>query len=127
MCVFVACSVNGSSETASTTAVTNSYGITHYNEPVTEENIVTVTNKYGDTVAEVTTAKSKTTNTQASSASAKSKGDNVADINSVTVSEASTATTNLPTKTTTASTQANTAKEQTQPVTDKDGWVNKWY
>lgn len=47
---LVSCSVNGSNENISTTAVTDINGTTHFYEQVTDENGKAVTNENGDTI-----------------------------------------------------------------------------
>ena len=49
---LVSCSVNGSNENISTTAVTDINGTTHFYEQVTDETGKAVTNEHGDTIYE---------------------------------------------------------------------------
>ena len=135
ICSFVACTHNSSIETVSTTAVTDGNGITHYYEPVTDENNDIVSKENGDVVTTEITVQSKATKTQTSSTSAKNNADNVIDFNTVTDNSKTTTVRNNKTETSTeistdeTTTQANTTtpQKQTQPITDKDGWINKWY
>lgn len=135
ICSFVACTHNSGSESISTTAVTDSNGITHYYEPVTDENNDIVTKENGDVVTTEITVQSKATKTQTSSISAQNEADNVIDFNTVTDNSKTTTVRNNKTETnteistdeTTTQTDTTTPQKQTQPFTDKDGWINKWY
>lgn len=135
ICSFVACTHNSGSESISTTAVTDSNGITHYYEPVTDENNDIVTKENGDVVTTEITVQSKATKTQTSSTSAQNEADNVIDFNTVTDNSKTTTVRNNKTETsteistdeTTTQTNTTTPQKQTQPITDKDGWINKWY
>lgn len=109
--IFVSCSANSSSETVSntdksTTAVTDGNGTTHYYEIITDED------------SKVSTTEKENEN------------DNVIEFESTekikeTKSEAETAVEKTTSKTET--TVHTTAQKDTQPATDKDGWVTKWY
>lgn len=135
ICSFVACKNNSSSESISTTAVTDSNGITHYYEPVTDENSDIVTKENGDVVTTEITVQSKATKAQTSLTFAQNEADNVINFNTVTDNSKTTTVRNNKTETSTeistdeTTTQANTTtpQKQTQPITDKDGWINKWY
>lgn len=135
ICSFVACTHNSSSETASPTAVTDSNGITHYYEPVTDENSDIVTKENGDVVTTEITVQSKATKAQTISTSVQNNADNVIDFNTVTDNSKTTTVRNNKTETsteistdeTTTQTSTTTPQKQTQPITDKDGWINKWY
>lgn len=147
ICSFVACTHNSGSESISTTAVTDSNGITHYYKPVTDENKDIVTKENGDVITTEITVQSIAAKTQTSSTSAQNEADNVVDYDLVTNNTTSTSTTQSNTTTqksttttqnqTTPTTQANTTtskpttnlttQKPTQPATDKDGWINKWY
>lgn len=147
ICSFVACTHNSGSESISTTAVTDSNGITHYYEPVTDENNDIVTKEDGDVVTTEITVQSKATKTQTISTSVQNNADNIVDYEPVasntalTTKSQTTITTTIQTNTTTqkSNTTTNpTTKKQnattnptiqkpTQPITDKDGWINKWY
>ena len=135
ICSFVACTNNSGSESISTTAVTDSNGITHYYEPVTDENNDIVTKEDGDVVTTEITVQSKATKTQTSSTSAQNEADNVIDFNTVTDNSKTTTvrnnktemSTEISTDETTTQTNTTTPQKQTQPITDKDGWINKWY
>ena len=83
ICSFVACTYNSGSESISTTAVTDSNGITHYYEPVTDENNDIVSKENGDVVTTEITPTSKSTKTQTTSTSAKNNADNVIDFNNI--------------------------------------------
>lgn len=135
ICSFVACTHNSGSESISTTAVTDSNGITHYYESVTDENNDIVTKENGDVVTTEITVQGKSTKTQTSSTSAQNEADNVIDFNTVTDNSKITTVRNNKTETsteistdeTTTQTNTTTPQKQTQPITDKDGWINKWY
>ncbi len=135
ICSFVACTNNSGSESISTTAVTDSNGITHYYEPVTDENNDIVTKENGDVVTTEITVQSKATKTQTISTSVQNNADNVIDFNTVTDNSKTTTVRNNKTETsteistdeTTTQTNTTTPQKQTQPFTDKDGWINKWY
>lgn len=133
ICSFVACTNNGSIETVSTTAVTDGNGITHYYEPVTDENNEIVTDKNNDVVTTEITTTGKTTKAQTTSTYTQNKADNDIDFESVTNNTTSTTenvvtTTNHTTQKQITTTNANTQKQtQPQPATDQDGWINKWY
>lgn len=109
--IFVSCSANSSSETVSntdksTTVVTDGNGTTHYYEIITDED------------SKVSTTEKENEN------------DNVIEFESTekikeTKSEAETAVEKTTSKTET--TVHTTAQKDTQPATDKDGWVTKWY
>lgn len=127
ICSFVACTHNSGSESISTTAVTDSNGITHYYEPVTDENNKIVTDKNNDVVTTEITTTGKTTQTQTSSTSAQNEADNVVDYEPKK-NDTTTATTKLETIITkTTQTNTITTQNQNQSVTDKDGWIDKWY
>lgn len=135
ICSFVACTNNSSSEIISTTAVTDSNGITHYYEPVTDENKEIVTKENGDVVTTEITVQSKATKAQTISTSAQNEADNVIDFNTVTDNSKTTTvrnnktemSTEISTDETTTQTDTTIPQKQTQPITDKDGWINKWY
>ncbi len=153
--VFVSCSASSSSKEISTTAVTDSNCTTHYYEPVadnkgvyaeieTESNGKAVTEKDGTYVTnehttvlpindeneksssnkKLTTEQSKKEKpaTEKSTLSATNNAaDNVVDFEPDKQTEKT-----KPTVSTTTEKQATTVKE-TQPATDKDGWITKWY
>lgn len=135
ICSFVACTHNSGSESISTTAVTDSNGITHYYKPVTDENKDIVTKENGEVITTEITVQSKATETQTSSTSAQNEADNVIDFNTVTDNSKTTTvrnnktemSTEISTDETTTQTNTTTPQKQTQPITDKDGWINKWY
>ena len=142
--IFVSCSANSSSENISTTAVTDEQGTTHYYEPVTENEstsvfaeIVTddngkaVTEKNGKYVTKehttILTTTEKTISSTAGSATERTQ-ENPAD-NEI---EFETTTKKDKTTTTTAAIQptekeTNSTANPTKVVTDKDGWIDKWY
>lgn len=154
--VFVSCSANSSSENISTTAVTDSDGTTHYYEPVTDDkgslsttgknqgvfakietrsNGKAVTKKDGTYVTnehtavlpiESVTDNSSTTNstTQKSTSDTTKVVDDADNILEFEPSDDKTTTEKQTTKTTLTET---TTKKETQPATDKDGWITKWY
>lgn len=142
--IFVSCSTNSSSEVISTTAVTNSNGITHYYEPVTDDNgnvstidgnqiifaeIETksngkaVTNKNGTYVTKEHTTVLPFDDETAKSISSTEKSSNT------TNEDADNNIAFDPDKPTeeTKPTTSTTAEKETQPATDKDGWITKWY
>lgn len=148
--IFVSCSVNkeGNIQLPSTTAVTDEQGTTHYYEPVTENKstsvfaeIVTddkgkaVTKKNGEYVTKehttiLTTAKeavssitgSATERTQENPADNEIEFETSTNKNTTTAKETTTTTTKPTEKETTT-----TAAPTTKVVTDKDGWIDKWY
>lgn len=127
ICSFVACTHNSGSETASTTAVTDSNGITHYYEPVTDENNEIVTKENGDVVTTEITAKIKPSKTNATSTYTQNKADNVIDFetvinattsNSTTEAEKIITTTNHTTTEKAATiTQSNTTASKSTTIT----------
>lgn len=154
VCLFASCSAkNSGSGDNSTTAVTDTNGETHYYETVTDENGETVTDENGSTVyAEIVTnkngeaatdknknyvTKENTTifnNTEKDTSITEAKKSDTAD-NEVTFNQPNKTTTHVEqTTNTTDATVTTTTKETTieketttQSVTDKDGWINKWY
>lgn len=144
--IFVSCSVNkeGNIQLPSTTDVTDEQGTTHYYEPVTENEstsvfaeIVTddngkaVTEKNGKYVTKehttILTTTEKTISSTAGSATERTQ-ENPAD-NEI---EFETTTKKDKTTTTTAAIQptekeTNSTANPTKVVTDKDGWIDKWY
>lgn len=152
--IFVSCSVNSSSDEISTTVVTDNNGTTHYYEPLTENESTSVyaeividdkgkavTNKNGTyvtnehtTVLPIIDETTKTSNsakpTTEKSSSNTTKNiedaDNIVDFEPDKPTEetkpTTSTTTEKPTTTTTTTTQKGT-----QPATDKDGWITKWY
>ena len=147
-CLFVSCSAkNSGSGDISTTAITDVNGETHYYETVTDENGETVTDNKGNTVyAEIVTNKSgeaatdknknyvtkeNTTifnNTEKDTSITETKKSDSAD-NEVTFNQPNETTTHVVQTTNTADTTVITTTEETttQSVTDKDGWINKWW
>ena len=105
ICSFVACTHNSGSESISTTAVTT------------------------------INSKSEIEKTYDSSTSAKNEADNIVDFNTVTDNSKTTTvrnnktemSTEISTDETTTQTNTTTPQKQSQPITDKDGWINKWY
>lgn len=148
VCLFVSCSAkNSGSGDVSTTAITDVSGETHYYETVTDENGETVTDENGSTVyAEIVTnkngeaatdknknyvTKENTTifnNTEKDTSITEAKKSDTAD-NEVTFNQPNETTTHVVQTTNTADTTVITTTEETptQSVTDKDGWINKWY
>ena len=155
--LFVACSENSGSEVVSTTAVTDSNGTTHYYEPVTDDtgNISTtaenkgvfeietqsngkaVTKKNGEYVTNEHTTVLPIENTTDNSNSATKKDgtspipaessstDNVSDADNTIEFKPDKPTDE--TKPTTTENPVTTTQKETQPATDKDGWITKWY
>lgn len=125
ICSFVACTHNSGSKTASTTAVTDSNGITHYYEPVTDENNEIVTKENGDVVTTEITAKIKPSKTNATSTYTQNKADNDIDFKSVTNNTTSTTETEKVVTTTnhtttekaTTITQRNTTAQKSTTIT----------
>lgn len=154
--IFVSCSTNSSSEVISTTAVTNSNGITHYYEPVTDDNgnvstidgnqsifveIETqsngkaVTKKDGTYVTnehttalpiENTTDNPSSTIKPVTEKSSDTTNDN-ADNNVDFEPDKPTEKTKPTTSTTTEKPTTTATQKATKPATDKDGWITKWY
>ena len=134
VCILVSCSAkNIGSGDISTTDITDVSGKAHYYETVTDENGETVTDNKGNTVyAEIVTDKNNNYVTKENTtvlddkekdtSQSETKKTTNAD-NEVTFSQTQESTTH--TTNTTASTTQN--ETTTQSVTDKDGWINKWY
>lgn len=154
--IFVSCSVNkeGNIQLPSTTAVTDEQGTMHYYEPVienestsvfaeivTDDNGKAVTKKNGKYVTKEHTTiltttektisstenKSSTTDKQ-QAASTTNPADNEIEFETSTDKNTTTAkeTTTTATKPTKKET-TTTAAPNTNVVTDKDGWIDKWY
>lgn len=147
VCLFVSCSAkNSGSGDVSTTAITEVSGETHYYETVTDQSGEPVTDSKGNSVySEIVTnkngkaatdknknyvTKENTTifnNTEKDTSITETKKSDTAD-NEVTFNFPDESTTQKPTTNITNSTESTTQKETpTQSVTDKDGWINKWY
>ena len=148
---FAACSVNGSNENISTTAVTDSQGQTHYYEPVTDEDGKTVTDTNGNTVfaqTETLTNGNAVTNENGeyvtnanttvfaggsngsdSNVTPPSSGEKTEDADNEVPFDPTTGTFTDESKTETTSPTKDTTQEEktTQSATDADGWINKWY
>lgn len=139
---FTACSaVSDETETVSTTAVTDENGVTHYYEVVTDEENQTVLNEIktdekGKPVTdskggyEIAENSKYVSNTIISSGNNKttSKAESNDD-NEVTFREKYEYTEPDP-NTLPPVSEKNTESEKpssSQSVTDKDGWINKWY
>ncbi|MGN0523010.1 MAG: hypothetical protein ACI4IG_01925 [Eubacterium sp.] len=148
---------NSSIEITSTTAVTDIEGQTHYYESVINENGETVTDKEGNTVLseietdtygkavtekdgryvtnEYTTVLAIESLTEKSSITEKVLSDTTKDITDAdnhiefeTSADDTTKTTTITqANTTTQKATTTTTQKQTQPATDQDGWINKWY
>lgn len=146
--IFVSCSassgdaVSDGANPIPTTAVTDSKGTTHYYEiaadssqttvlyeietqadgkTVTEENGKYVTNHHTTVLPQKSINKKSTTKaeTEKTSSTANSNDDN-------NIEFESDETTDINANTTDGANPIPTEKE-TQPATDKDGWINKWY
>lgn len=139
VCLFVSCSAkNSGSGDVSTTAVTDTNGETHYYEVVTYQNGETATDGNSNKVyAEIVTDKDKNYVTNKSTtvfnddtkdaSLSETNKTNSAD-NEVSFNQPNATTTQEPTTHITNTTESTTQKETTtQSVTDKDGWINKWY
>lgn len=154
---FVSCSVNSSSEDISTTAVTDSNGITHYYEPVTDDkgNISTtaknqgvfieietqsngkaLTNKNGTYVADkhttVLSIDGKTAKPSSAVKPITEKPSGTTKNNADNDIEFETDSPAEGTKSTASAaekttTTAATKQKEIQPAADKDGWITKWY
>lgn len=140
--IFVSCSVNGSSEEMSTTAVTDSNGTTRYYEMLTDENGSTIlaeieTRSDGKAVTEqngtyVTislneNATGKTSITTQSSAESTITNNIKNADNVVEFEPADTTKETKPNAITVTKEETTDNPKTTQSATDKDGWVNKWY
>lgn len=143
--VFVSCSVNGSNEDISTTAD----GTTHYYEIVTDDSSTVLNEIETQPNGKVVTEKNGkyVTNEHTTVLSLKSVIDNSSTAKSTTEKSSPNTTTDIknadnavefepdkPTEETKPSTSTSTEKptttttqKATQPATDKDGWVTKWY
>ena len=151
-CGCVSCSVNSSSGDRSTTAVTDTEGLTHFYESVTDENGEIVTVQNGEKVfAEIETDQNATavTNSKgafvtmnettvfsnqntASNVSSYASSSGSSDDNAVTFEPETDkpASTERSTQNTTATEPATVPADDTtttQSATDADGWINKWY
>ena len=138
-CLFVSCSAkNSGSGDNSTTAVTDTNGETHYYETVTDQNGEPATDGNSNKVyAEIVTDKDKNyvTNKSTTVFNDDTKDDSLSETNKtnsadneVTFNQPDATTTQDPTTHITNTTESTTQKETTaQSVTDKDGWINKWY
>lgn len=139
VCLFASCSSkNSGSGDNSTTAVTDTNGETHYYEVVTYQNGETATDGNSNKVyAEIVTDKDKNYVTNKSTtvfnddtkdaSLSETNKTNSAD-NEVSFNQPNATTTQEPTTHITNTTESTTQKETTtQSVTDKDGWINKWY
>ena len=147
ICILVSCSAkNIGSGDISTTAITDVNGETHYYETVTDQSGEPVTDENGSTVyAEIVTnkngeaatdknknyvTKENTTifnNTEKDTSITETKKSDTAD-NEVTFNYPYESTTQKPTTNIANTTELTTQKvTTTQSVTDKDGWINKWY
>ena len=148
--VFASCSSNNNTNESSTVAVTDSNGITHYYEPVTDKdgNALTTDNEQAVFV-EIVTDKNGTYITnehttvmpfdngsvnQNSSANSteKNNGDILDADNTVNFESSSshTATTETVAQSTTSTTKqetTSTTESTNPPATDSDGWITKWY
>lgn len=153
--IFVSCSANSSSEDILTTAVTDEQGTTHYYEHVTDEKVnisktfenqgvyaeietksngKAVTNKNGTYVTKEhttvlpfddETAKSISSTEKSSSTTNEGADNNIAFDPDKPTEETKPTTSTTAERTSTATT--TTAEKETQPATDKDGWITKWY
>ena len=127
--IFISCSANNSSETVSTVSVKNESIETvtdskekiviteSITEPTAKKFEETTSVNYPDTDVEFTTTEGVTISTTAKSTSTTNP---ITTKKTTTITQSNTTTQ----KTTTITT---TTQKQTQPVTDKDGWINKWY
>lgn len=131
ICSFFACKNNSSSESVSTTAVTDAQIITRYYKAVTDENKETVSYNEGKVVTtelikESTAIESKET----TSVINRTDNDIAFDATTSPSSPATKATISTTVKNTSAThnnaiiTKPNST---TQTATDKDGWIDKWY
>lgn len=151
--IFVSCSTNSSSEDILTTAVTNSNGITHYYEPVTDDNgnVSTIDGNQSIFVEIETQSNGKAvtkkdgtyvTNEHTTALPIENTTDNQSStIKPVTEKSSDTTNDNADnnvdfepdkptekTKPTTTEKPTTTATQKTtKPATDKDGWITKWY
>lgn len=153
--IFVSCSANRNIESISTTAVTDSNGTTHYYQPVTDDNgYVSTTAENQGVYAEIETksdgkavtkknstyvtkehttvlpfddetAKSISSTEKSSSTTNEDADNNIAFDPDKPTEETKPTTSTTTEKTSTATT--TTAQKETQPATDKDGWITKWY
>lgn len=150
VCTLISCSAkNNSSENNSTTVVTDVDGKTHYYEPVTDENGMTITNENGENVyAEIVTDSKREPHTDKSNNYLTKKhsvalSDNNSKYN---IPASETKTTVLvdnevafeddktstsqgiePPIVTTTETTTTKTETTTNSVTDANGWINKWY
>lgn len=147
--IFVSCSVNrgGDFQLPSTTAVTDEQGTTHYYQSVTESEsasvyaeIVTddkstaVTEQNGKYVTKEyatifsTTQETVSTAISATEQNRENPADNEIKFETTTKKNTTTTKGNTTTSTTTKPTEKETTTTPTaKVVTDKDGWINKWY
>jgi len=134
VCVLAACSVNSSPEQPSTTVVTDENGETHIYEVLTDAENQTVlseieTDSKGNAVTEkggaVVTKKSETTTVKAEDNSSSESNDD----NEIPFEGSVNNSIDTPKPNTTVSDKDIKSESTTekQPVTDEDGWINKWY
>lgn len=138
---FISCSGrNSDSEIKATTAVTDAKGETHYYETVTDENNEILTDSNGNIVyAEIVTDEDKSYVTKENSTvfygNKKENDTSISETNKldtadneVAFNQTSETTTQKPTAYNTVTTASTTEKETTtHSITDKGGWINKWY
>ena len=142
--IFVSCSTNSSSEVISTTAVTDEQGTTHYYEHVADEKVnISQTAENQGVYAEIETKSNGKAVTNKNGTYVTKEHTTVLPFDdetakSISSTEKSSNTTNEgvdnniafdPDKPTeeTKPTTSTTAEKETQPATDKDGWITKWY
>lgn len=130
VCSFSACTAKNTADDLTTTAVTDDEGNTVYYEVATDERGNALTNDEGSTyLTEVVSSKTNENNPSQSSNS--NNADN--DVQFITPQNSDNSQ-NENTEITTSdvlSEKETTIKDSqeitTQSVTDKDGWINKWY
>lgn len=134
--VFTACSIeSGKKEDSSTTAVTDSNGVTHYYEVVTDDkgeiHLESVTDK-----TQGESGKKNIADGTSSTAKIETAGDSVNspdnEVPFVSFDSSETDVSTDKSSTEKFTQESTTLKEtlshkETQPATDKDGWITKWY
>jgi type VI secretion system secreted protein VgrG len=141
--VFVSCSAKNSGEIMSTTALTDSEGVTHYYAIVTDEastayveietalNGEAVTNKDGSFVTNSNTTVISSTNESTATAT-QNDADNTVEFENTTDETAQNTTTtttqdSTTTQNSTTTQDSTTMQKDLEPATDSSGWITKWY
>lgn len=121
--ILAACSAKNVDEDISTTVVTDSNGVTQYYEVVTDDKGETHLSPVTGEMKEGASSKKQSAATVEDS---KNADDNIVPFDYSSASESTVqSSTEKPAQTTAA--EENFTQKETQPVTDENGWINKWY